>query len=115
VPELAALADADLPVFSIREAIPHLRRPFAPAAVRWKVQTEWGRGAVVIAYIDARLVVERLNAVCPTMWETRYEASPEGGLRCHLTLTENIDFEGRVAPHGRSPGRTSGSGRGRRR
>lgn len=89
--KLEALADAELPVWALREVFPHLRRPFAPAAVRWKVQTEWGSGAVVIAYIDARLVIERLNLVCPTMWETRYEAAPGGAMRCHLTLTEILD------------------------
>lgn len=95
---VAELADVDLPVFTVNEAIPHLRRPFAPAAVRWKVQTEWGTGALVIAYIDARLVVERLNAVCPTLWETKFEAAPEGAMRCHLTLRENIDVTNE-APH----------------
>jgi hypothetical protein len=89
---LAGLADVALPVTELADVFLHLRRPFAPAAVRWKVQTEWGSGAVVIAYIDARLVVERLNAVCPMMWSTRYEAAPEGALRCHLTLAgENRD------------------------
>ncbi len=49
------------------EALPLLRRPFAPSAVRAKIQSqqrsktpEWGQ---VIRYVDARLVSERLNLV----------------------------------------------------
>jgi len=52
---------------AIEEALPLLRRPFAPAAVRVKVQAQergpapsWGQ---VVRYVDARLVCERLNLV----------------------------------------------------
>ena len=83
---------ADLPVATVTDAIPHLRRPFAANAVRWKVQTgkAGSPGGYVVAYIDARLVIERLNRVCPHMWSTEYE--PWGGrwdsglMICHLTV-----------------------------
>lgn len=91
---LAKLADEALPAANLQTALLHLRRPFAPAAVKWKVQSVWKsfKGGVVVGYIDARLVVERLNVVWP-WWETRYENAGNNALRCHLALfdpsTEN--------------------------
>lgn len=70
-----------LPVDSFKEAAPYLRRPFTPEAVRFKVQT----GTLAVAYIDARLVVERLNMVCPHLWHDSYEQSAKG-MVCHLTV-----------------------------
>lgn len=71
---VSALAGAALPVGTLNEALPHLRRPFAVEAVKWKVQTVFGpkenpaKGCIVVAYIDARLAIERLNAVCGGAW-----------------------------------------------
>jgi hypothetical protein len=67
--------EAGLPVDSLREAAPYLRRPFTPEAIKFKVQTVFGgaSGCLVVAYIDARLVIERLNLVVPDMWEAHYE------------------------------------------
>lgn len=81
------MADTDLPVESLNEALPHLRRPFSPAAVKWKIQTVYksGRGGIVVAYIDARLVVERLNAVVGGEWYPIYRPV-EGGLECELVV-----------------------------
>jgi hypothetical protein len=62
------------------QALPQLRRPFAPAAIKWKVQAsnyrpkKDGRDAVdatwaiIVGYIDARLVIDRLNMVCGFHW-----------------------------------------------
>ena len=68
-----------------------LRRPFSPAAVRFKVQAQWPRekptGALIVAFIDARLAAGRLNAVCPQLWSTTFERPEQGkGLICHLTI-----------------------------
>lgn len=67
-------AEVGLPVDSLREAAPYLRRPFTPEAIKFKVQTVFGgaSGCLVVAYIDARLVIERLNLVMPDMWEATY-------------------------------------------
>ena len=61
---------------TIDAALPLLRRPFSPSAVRAKVQNQdrakppsWGR---VIRYIDARLVSERLNLVAGGRWSYDY-------------------------------------------
>jgi hypothetical protein len=63
-----------------------LRRPFAPAAVKWKIQTEWGSGAIVVAHIDARLVIERLNKVVGFGWTDTYTPLGNGFMWCTLTV-----------------------------
>lgn len=75
------------PVDSFREAAIHLRRPFTAEAVKWKVQATWEGGALIVPYIDARLVVERLNLVVPHLWYDDYESVAGGkGLLCRLTI-----------------------------
>lgn len=81
---VAALRDAELPVTTLEEAIPHLRRPFSPAAVKWKVQSSNDNGGVVVAHLDARLVVERLNAIIPR-WSETFDFM-QNSVLCHLTI-----------------------------
>lgn len=83
-------ADEDVETFpanSFRDAAIHLRRPFTAAAVKFKVQslTKDETKALVVAYIDARLVVERLNLIVPHLWSDEYEMVG-AGLMCHLTV-----------------------------
>jgi hypothetical protein len=75
------------PVDSFREAASHLRRPFTPAAVKFKPQSVTKTGKTLcVAYIDARLVIERLNLICPHLWHDAYEPTPKGAMWCHLTV-----------------------------
>jgi hypothetical protein len=65
-----------LPVETLTEALPELRRPFASSAVKWKIQTAGPKGrpaeyAIVIGYIDARLVSARLNKVVGGNWSEK--------------------------------------------
>lgn len=93
------LADVQLPVDSYRDAAPHLRRPFTAEAVKWKVQT----GTLVVPYIDARLAIERLNLVCPHLWQEGVPGHPEvpayeplaagKGLLCRLTVDGITRFD----------------------
>lgn len=71
-----------------------LRRPFPPESVKFKVQTNpkqrqggaWSKG-LVVAFIDARNVSERLNQVVGAEWSTRFVPSPVGsGIVCELTV-----------------------------
>jgi hypothetical protein len=75
------------PVDDLDEALRHLRRPFEPAAVRWKIQTVFGNnnGAIIVSHIDARLVVERLNAVVGGRWFDEY-TQLQNALECQLTV-----------------------------
>jgi Rad52/22 family double-strand break repair protein len=89
---------------SLAEALPHLRRPPSAAAVRFKIQNAVDEAAQVAAYIDARLVFDRLDHVCGQEWSAWFDALPgplipppvdrDGALRepppvyvrCHLAL-----------------------------
>lgn len=68
------------------DALAHLRRPFSPAAVRWKVQTAGSGYGIVVAYLDARLVVERLNLVAGLDWSDAYRTMGTGVEECALTV-----------------------------
>jgi len=81
---------SEFPVKSFAEAYEHLRRPFMPEAVQFKLQATWDHGenrggGMVICYVDARLVTARLNKVCPQLWSETYEQLGKG-LICHLTI-----------------------------
>lgn len=64
-----------------------LRRPFAPSAIKFKIQATWPKGAMVVAHLDARLVIERLNHVCGLDWSDAYREHPAAKhLWCDLTV-----------------------------
>ena len=62
------------PCASLAEALPHLRRPPSPAAVRFKIQNATDDAAQVAAYVDARLVFDRLDQVCGHQWSASVRA-----------------------------------------
>lgn len=75
-----------------------LRRPVAAEEVRFKIQRAGEHGAVVVAYIDARTVIARLNRLVPGRWSARHRAVP---LAMRLTIR---DGAGRlVAAHRPDP------------
>lgn len=89
----------EFPVDSFRDAARELRRPFTPEAVKWKIQTLLGqekkdgkpdpktaKGGLIVGYIDARLVIERLNLVCPQLWSHEFVSVAQGLLVCKLTV-----------------------------
>lgn len=70
-----------LPVYHLNAALPHLRRPFTVEAVKFRPG-----GGGILPYIDARVVIERLNAVIWD-WRTEFEILPTGKqIVCHLTI-----------------------------
>lgn len=64
-----------------------LRRPFPPEAIKFKGQSANANRskAMVVPYIDARLVIARLNHVLHSDWQPTYEAAGKG-LWCHLSV-----------------------------
>lgn len=82
--------DVDFPVDRFRDAALHLRRPFTAQAVKFKVQATWPKSdpaqGLVVAYIDARLVADRLNLVCPHLWFDEYDPIDGGRMMCRLTV-----------------------------
>src|SRR6185295_3920758 len=88
---LASLAEEPLPVESLKLALPHLRRPFTPEAIRFKVQAVFKDcvGCIIVSYVDARLVIERLNAVAADQWTAVYREAPNANhLWCDLRVFE---------------------------
>jgi hypothetical protein len=92
---------AEFPCASLSDALPHLRRPPSSAAVRFKVQTPADDAGQVVAYVDARLVYDRLDQVCGERWWARFgplsralvprpphdsERPPPLYTRCRLTV-----------------------------
>jgi hypothetical protein len=77
--------EANFPLDSFKEAAAHLRRPFAPAAVLWKPQQVTSR-AMVVPFVNARLVIERLNLVIPHLWHTEYTRLDGNHMLCRLTV-----------------------------
>lgn len=79
----------DFPCESFKTAAAHLRRPFTSAAVKFKPQSvlgEDGKGVLCVAYIDARLVYERLNLVVPHLWQHNFRPIGDGLMWCDLTV-----------------------------
>lgn len=101
MPDESAPTLPTIPTSLIAEALLHLRRPFAPSAVKWKIQAsdfyDGKKGGskknatwvLVVPYIDARLVSARLNAVAAGGWEEApVERVGENMLRYKLTVLE---------------------------
>jgi hypothetical protein len=92
----AALAEASrngehpFPLDSYREAARYFRRPFTPAAIKFKVQSTWPKdepkNALIVCYMDARLVVDRLNLLLPHLWWDEYEQIDATHMVCKLTV-----------------------------
>lgn len=81
------------PVGTLSEALPHLRRPMRPEAIHFKPQSEFTRGALVVPYIDARLVYERLNLVVAGAWSCAFEPLAEA-----LWPEPELDRNGEARP-----------------
>jgi hypothetical protein len=99
----------------LRHSLETLADPFPARDVEWRVQTSGKTGdkpwVRVLAYIDNRALMERLDEVCgPENWRNDYKVGPGGGILCGLSLlvprdessewvtkwdgAENTDIEG---------------------
>ena len=64
-----------------------LAEPFDPPEVRFKPQVVSGNRAMAIAYVDARVIQDRLDEVLGVAgWQDEYEVLPDGGVVCRLRL-----------------------------
>ncbi len=71
-------------IHTISEA---LARPFDPSEVKFKPQAVKGTRALAIAYIDCRVIQDRLDAVLGVMgWQDEYTIQPDGSVVCKLQL-----------------------------
>ena len=64
-----------------------LAAPFPPDVLGWKAQTVMNNRALAVAYIDARDVMDRLDAVVGAEnWRDEYTPLPDGNVVCRLSL-----------------------------
>lgn len=90
-------------VKTLAQITEELRKPFPASKIRWRIGAlmQNKTKARLLAYIDARDVMERLDEVLGIAgWEDYYEdtkAGKETGVQCHLTLTLPVDTENKWA------------------
>jgi hypothetical protein len=64
-----------------------LSAPFDPSEVKFKPAMVTGNRALALAYIDARVIQDRLDDVLGvTGWQDEYECLPDGSVVCRLHL-----------------------------
>lgn len=64
-----------------------LAAPFDPKDVKFKPQLVKNNRALAMAYVDARVIQDRLDEVLGVEnWQDRYEFLPDGSVVCHLKL-----------------------------
>lgn len=64
-----------------------LAEPFELAEIKWKPQAVNGNRALAIAYVDARVIQDRLDQVCGVSgWQDSYEFLPDGSCICRLQI-----------------------------
>jgi len=73
-----------------------LADPFAADEIRWRVGNVAGSGksCTLLAYLDARAVMDRLDAVVgPARWRDGYRAGADGGLICRIEINVGSSSE----------------------
>jgi hypothetical protein len=72
---------------SVEELTEALAAPFDPREVRFKPAVVSGNRAMALAYVDARVIQDRLDDVLGvTGWQDEYECLPDGSVVCRLRL-----------------------------
>ncbi|HEY7309859.1 MAG TPA: Rad52/Rad22 family DNA repair protein [Gemmataceae bacterium] len=72
---------------SVEELTESLAAPFDPREVRFKPAVVSGNRALALAYVDARVIQDRLDDVLGvTGWQDEYECLPDGSVVCRLRL-----------------------------
>jgi hypothetical protein len=72
---------------SVEELTEALAAPFDPREVRFKPAVVSGNRALALAYVDARVIQDRLDDVLGvTGWQDEYECLPDGSVVCRLRL-----------------------------
>lgn len=72
-----------------------LKRPFHPSKISWRVgaRNKDKTKGQVLAYIDARDVMQRLDEVCGTGWQCKYPLATESGLLvCEIGILIDGDW-----------------------
>ncbi len=79
--------------------IQDLKKPFDRDEIEWRIQSSGIKGngevwAKIIAYVQARAVMDRLDYVCgPHAWSDQYVFEPKG-VMCGITIQGQIEGKG---------------------
>lgn len=86
-------AEAEATLKKVKEESPRrirqmaLAKPFPVSAIKWKPQSVKNNRCAAVAYIDARLVMDRLDDVCGVDgWSDKYKLLPDGSVLCKLSI-----------------------------
>src|SRR5215469_4272905 len=72
---------------SVEELTESLAAPFDPREVKFKPAVVSGNRAMALAYVDARVIQDRLDDVLGVEgWSDDYECLPDGSVVCRLRL-----------------------------
>jgi hypothetical protein len=78
---------ADVEPVGVDELTRKLAEPFEPSEVKFKPAVVSGNRALALAYIDARVIQDRLDEVLGVAgWQDEYECLPDGSVVCKLHL-----------------------------
>ncbi len=70
-----------------------LAEPFAATEVKWKAQVVRNNRALAVAYVDARCVEDRLDAVFGVEgWQDNYQVLPNNGVVCKLRVKVGAEW-----------------------
>jgi hypothetical protein len=71
----------------VEELTAALAAPFDPREVKFKPAVVSGNRALALAYVDARVIQDRLDEVLGVAgWQDEYECLPDGSVVCRLRL-----------------------------
>ncbi len=76
-----------------------LAKPFPASAIHWRVgaTTKDKTKGIALAYVDARDVMDRLDAVVgPGHWKTEITETPSGRVLCTLSINTEAGFIGKT-------------------
>lgn len=77
----------------LRELSERLAEPFSVDEIKWKPQVVKGERAMVVAYVDARVVMDRLDAVFGSSgWSDEYSLLDGGCVLCRLSCRVNGEW-----------------------
>ncbi len=70
-----------------------LAEPFPPSEVKWKAQVVRGNRALTVAYVDARCVEDRLDAIFGVDgWQDAYTVLPNNSVVCKLRVKVGTEW-----------------------
>jgi len=71
----------------VKDITARLAQPFEPGEVKWKAQAVKGNRALAVAYVDARVIQDRLDDVLGVEgWQDEYQLLPDNSVMCRLRL-----------------------------